>query len=226
MSRRGRLPSNKNYYFEEVVVEKEAQAPSLIRVVHAAPAAPNVDVSLDGRRVLSNVAYKVASDYLEVKPGNHLIQVNVAGTQNTVLQARVDVQAGDAYTVVAHGDVKKKLALLLLKDDNSCPIPNEARVRFVHASYAAPRVNVYANKTLALFPNVGYGEAKVAQVPAGSYDLSVTPVNSSTVVLNLPGVALEPGHVYTVIATGIPGDAKYPLGVILTQDSSCMYVTL
>jgi hypothetical protein len=223
MPRRGRTPRSNRVQEIEITPE----APALIRAVHAIPNGPNVDIVLDGRVVLRNVPYKVASDYLEIRPGNHLVQVNVAGTTDTVLSGRVDAAVGDALTIVAHGDIaNKKIALLLLKDDNSCPVVGDARVRFVHASFAAPRVNVYANKSLNVFPNVGYGEAKVNSVPAGVYDLSVTPTNSSNVVLNVPSAVLEGGHVYSVFAVGIPGNANAPLGAILTSDSKCLFVAL
>ena len=41
-----------------------------LRVVHASPDAPNVDVFVDNASVLANVAYKTASDYLPVPSGS------------------------------------------------------------------------------------------------------------------------------------------------------------
>ena len=211
---------------EEIIISEQA-SPSLIRITHAIPSAPNVDVILDGRRVLSNVSYKTSSEYLEVRPCLHLVQLNITGTSKTVLQGRVSVNQGESFTLIAHGDLaKNKISLLLLKDDNNCPVSGQARVRFVHASYNAPHVNIYANKTLNVFPNVGYGEAKVSNVPAGVYDLNVTPLNSSNIVLDVPNTEFKAGYVYTVIATGILGDIKYPLTVILNNDSQCMYIVL
>ena len=42
-----------------------------VRVVHASPDAPNVDVLLDNKAVLTNVAYKAASAYLTIGAGQH-----------------------------------------------------------------------------------------------------------------------------------------------------------
>src|SRR5262245_55106815 len=46
-----------------------------LRVVHASPDAPNVDVLVDGKSVLTNVPYATASDYLTVTAGTRRIEV-------------------------------------------------------------------------------------------------------------------------------------------------------
>src|SRR5688500_10614296 len=49
-----------------------------IRVVHASPDAPAVDVYANGNKVLSNVTFFAASDYLTVPAGSYKLQVVVA----------------------------------------------------------------------------------------------------------------------------------------------------
>jgi hypothetical protein len=51
-----------------------------VRVVHASPDAPDVDVLLDDAEVLSDVPYLTASDYRDVPAGNLNLKVNAAGT--------------------------------------------------------------------------------------------------------------------------------------------------
>ena len=46
-----------------------------IRVVHASPDAPDVDVLLDEAEVLSDVPYLAASDYLEAPAGQRNLKV-------------------------------------------------------------------------------------------------------------------------------------------------------
>ena len=50
-----------------------------VRVVHASPDAPDVDVLLDDTVVLSDVPYLAASDYLEAPAGEPNVKVNAAG---------------------------------------------------------------------------------------------------------------------------------------------------
>ena len=51
-----------------------------VRVVHASPDAPNVDVLVDNVVVLTNVPYEAASAYLAVPAGTRNFKVNATGT--------------------------------------------------------------------------------------------------------------------------------------------------
>ena len=48
-----------------------------LRVVHASPDAPNVDVLVDGKIVLTNVAYEAASNYLTVSAGSRMFAQSI-----------------------------------------------------------------------------------------------------------------------------------------------------
>jgi len=92
-----------------------------IRVIHASPDAPNVDVLANDAKVLSNVPFKAASAYLEVPAGNYVFKLNVAGTATTALTSpSIALEAGKVYTAVAIGSVasgaSNPLALKLLTD--------------------------------------------------------------------------------------------------------------
>jgi hypothetical protein len=51
-----------------------------LRVVHASPNAPNVDVYADGSAVLEDVPVGTVSDYLEVPAGERQLRITPAGT--------------------------------------------------------------------------------------------------------------------------------------------------
>jgi hypothetical protein len=91
-----------------------------VRVIHASPDAPNVDVLAGTTRVLSNVPFKAASDYLSLPAGSVTFSVNVAGTSTTATAATANLEAGKVYTAVAVGSVAgtggQPLRLILLTD--------------------------------------------------------------------------------------------------------------
>lgn len=197
---------------------------SRVKVVHNIPFAPNVDVIVDNKIVLSNVAYKKVSDYLSVPSGPHHLAIAANGT--VLAQANVNLKSGADYTVIAHGNVAdlKSIALLPLEDDNTCPKAGKAHVRFIHAAAKVPAVDIWANNKLKVFTNVAYGSTgKPVYLPvdAGDISLSVTPAKTNNVVLGPIDLNLESGNVYTIIATGLLNDRKAPLDVILTTDSHC-----
>src|SRR5688572_30881418 len=72
-----------------------------VRVVHASPDAPDVDVLVDDSPVLTDVPYLATSDYLEVSPGSRNLKVNAAGTATSVIDTDVNLVDGIDYTVIA-----------------------------------------------------------------------------------------------------------------------------
>ena len=113
-----------------------------IRVVHASPDAPEVDVLLDDTEVLSDVPYLVASGYLETSAGDHNLKVNAAGPTTTVIDADATLVDGTDYTVIASGLVAE-IEPIVLEDDNSAPAAGNVRVRAIHGAPSAPAVDVY-----------------------------------------------------------------------------------
>jgi hypothetical protein len=189
-----------------------------VRVLHASPDAPAVDVYVDGTRVLAGVPFKAASGYLSVPAGSHTFAVRPAGADaasNPVLSASADLEAGKDYTVAAVDTVSQIKARVFV-DDNAVPSAAKAHVRLVHASPDAPAVDVAVKNGTVLVPNLAFGEQKgPLPVDAGAYDLELRLAGTSNVALPLDGVRLEAGKVYTFVATGLvagnPGLDVLPL---------------
>jgi hypothetical protein len=80
-------------------------------------------------------------------------------------------------------------------------------VNVIHASPDAPPVDVAVAGGDVLIENLPFPAASdYLEVPAGSYDLEVRPTGTTDVVLDLPGVALDSGMVYSAYAIGQAGD--------------------
>jgi hypothetical protein len=207
--------------------DSDVTAPATIaqlRVVHASPDAPNVDVLVDNTAALTNVAYKAASTYLQVPSGSRNLKVRATGTTTVVIDQTATLDQGSAYTVIATGRVAS-IAPLVLTDDQTNPAAGNVRVRLVHASPTAGNVDIYvtgptadittATPTLA---NVGFRVASnYLEVPAGTYRVRVTPAGTKTVAIDVNNVALTAGQVRTAVAVDAPGGGA-PLGAILLAD--------
>lgn len=175
-----------------------------VRVIHASPDAPNVDVYANGTRVLSNVPYKAASDYLSVPPGNYRFEVFPAGvTTNPVLTIVANLAAGTDYTVVALDRVSQ-LKYRVFTDNNAAPAAGKAHVNVIHAGSDAPAVDVGLRGGAALVQNLAFGQKQgPLPVDAGRYNLELRVAGTSQVALPLDGVQLEAGRVYTFVASGL-----------------------
>jgi hypothetical protein len=199
-----------------------------VRVAHVSPDAPNVDVYVDGDRVLGDVPFRAVSDYLEVPTGARTVQITAAGDPDTVaFEGDIEVAAGD-FTIAAVGELTSEdsqFQPLVLADDNSDVADDTARVRLVHASPDAPAVDITAEAGTTLFDGVAYGESGYTEVPGGDYTVQIrgdTEGNDGDVVADFD-VSLEGGQVYTAFAAGYltPDDepADTPFDLVLAQDT-------
>jgi hypothetical protein len=195
-----------------------------VRVVHASPDAPDVDVLVDDAEVLGDVPYLTASDYLDVPSGDRNLKVNAAGTATTVIDADVNLVDGTDYTVIASGLVAD-IEPIVLEDDNTAPAAGNARVRAIHGAPSAPAVDIYvtapgadlATETPAL-ANVGFGDvADYFEAPAGDYQVRVTPAGTKTVAIDSGSLTLASGQVRTAIAVDAAGGGA-PFGLLLLED--------
>lgn len=179
-----------------------------VRVLHASPDAPAVDVRVNGGLAFADVAFEEVTGYAALPAGTYNVKVEPAGAGGAgpnVIDANLTLAAGMDYTVVAKG-LLASIAPAVLVDDNSAPAAGSARVRFFHGSPDAPAVDIAVTDGPVVFPNVPFGGSLAGEVPAGTYDLEARAAGTTFVALTLPGIALEAGKVYSVFATGLLAD--------------------
>ncbi len=185
-----------------------AQAPNArVRVVHASPDAPAVDILVNDGVVFSNVAFKQATSYASVPAATYNVKVAPAGaTTPVVIEADLTLTAeAGGYTVVAVGKLAN-IEPVVLVDSATTPMAGTAHVRFVHASPDAPAVDIKVKDGPVLFSDVAFKESgDYVSVAAGTYDLEVRLPGTNDLVLSVPGVALADQTVYTVFAMGLAG---------------------
>lgn len=200
-----------------VFAKNEGQA--RVRVIHASPDAPPVDVLVNGAPALTGIAFGEATAYAAVPAGEYDVKVVPArgSASQAVIDADLNLIYYKDYTVIAIDNLAE-ITPLVLEDSNGTVDPQRARVRFVHASPDAPAVDVAVAGGPILFGDVAFGEVgDYVTVPAGRVDLEVRVAGTKTVALSLDGVNLEGGRVYTVVAIGqLAGNPS--LGALLTVD--------
>ncbi|MDX8291768.1 DUF4397 domain-containing protein [Metabacillus indicus] len=175
---------------------------SRVRVIHASPDAPAVDIYVNGKLTLQNVKYKEISDYLKLPTGQYRVDVYQAGTTNGPVQSEMYMLLpGITYTIAAAGNLNS-IRLLPFVDKTFVPA-GEASVKFVHLSPDAPAVDIAVKNGDILFSNVQFTQAtKNVKVPQGKYDLEVRVAGTDNVVLTVPKVQLKNDTAYTIFAVG------------------------
>jgi hypothetical protein len=197
-----------------------------VRVVHGSPDAPAVDVLVDGAKVLDSVAYQDASAYLTVPSGNRNVKVNVYATATSVINADVALAKDAAYTVIAVNTVAA-IEPLVLTDDLAAPAAGNVKVRLVHGAPSVGAVDIYvtapgadlaaATPTLTDVPFKG--ASGYLEVPAGDYQVRITPAGTKTVAIDTGALTLAAGLIRTGIAVEAPGGGA-PLSALLLADKN------
>ena len=191
-----------------------AQSPGngRVRVMHASPDAPAVDIFVDGQKAVTALAFPNNTGYVQLPAGPHNVKVFASpsdGSGTPVLQAGLTVAAGKDYTVLAVGLLSdSSLALLPLEDNNGTPAAGSAHVRLIHASPDAPAVDVaVAGTSTRVFSNVAFkGVGAYTPVPAGSYSLAVQ--TTSGQVVKTVSANLVARTVYSFVAVGLAGNGS------------------
>ncbi len=182
------------------------QCTSYIRVLHASPGAPAVDIYVNNKKISSDLRFKNLSCYTDVKPGNYTVKVFAAGqTVDPILRKKVTINQNSAFTIAAIN----KPANLDLKIINDPVIQNShegntAYIRTVHLSPNAPAVNVKLNNR-ELFYNVRYKDVtRYRSVKPGTYNLNIF-VDKER-VLQKSNIVLQSCFYYSSYIIGLVND--------------------
>ena len=181
-----------------------------VRVIHASPDAPAVDIFVNGDRAVEGLAFQSGTDYLELAAGDYQLQVAPAGGEaaDAVIDATATLEAGTWYSVVAVGTLDS-IEPLIVVDSVTEPAAGQAHIKVIHASPDAPAVDVAVTGGPVLFENAPFKAATdYLPVDAGTYDLEVRPTGTEDVALAIPGLALEAGTVYSAYAMGLLADGS------------------
>jgi len=191
-----------------------APATASVMVTHASPDAPGVDLLVDGIMVNSQALnFPDNTGYLTVNAGTRNFMVNASGTSFTVIDETMTIGAGMNYSVFAVDELNN-IRALVLQDNLNAPAAGKAHVRFAHLSPDAPAVDITLTDGTVIFGNVAFGEhVDFTPLDAGMYDLEVRVAGTNTVALELPGISLMNGAIYTVFAKGfLNGEGSQALG--------------
>jgi len=178
--------------------DEEGDSDARVRVAHASPDAPNVDVFVDEEKVLADVPYTTVSGYLELPADTYELTVAAASdaeepddAETVVFQEDVTVE-DEPYTVAAIGELEPAVSdeafdVAVYEDDLDELDEDTGRVRVVHASPDAPAVDVRVvdddgETVVTLAEDIEFGEAgENVEAEAGTYSVRCSrPVPTKT----------------------------------------------
>jgi len=227
--------------------EVSADGQSLVKIIHASPDAPAVDVYVDDTVAIEGVEFGAVSDTLTVPSGDRQIRVVPTGTdpeEGSVIDEEIGFDEGNTYEVAVVGLLSEIEAKVYDVDLGAIDEEGQARVRVVHAAPGSDDIDVAVAAGDNWFEGIGFGDASDHQdVEEGTYDLEIKTDtedddDDKEVVLAASDVAIEAGMVYDLFVIGQAADESlqvlpvgYPTAVpcsnlieVGTADDSCVRV--
>ncbi|MEG0775545.1 MAG: DUF4397 domain-containing protein [Clostridium sp.] len=184
-------------------VTSNENAMSYVKVLHASPDAPAVDIYVDDELVVENLAYSEATDYLPLPAGSYNIKVYATDTiENPVIDTEVEIPESTRLTVAAVGNLSN-LRLLPIPEDIATGMPQGTHIRVAHLSPDAPAIDVTTTDGDVIFEDVEFGEVtNYINVPRGVYTFQLRPTGTASVVLTISNVTFMPNFYYTIYVLG------------------------
>jgi len=195
-------------------------ATSYLRVLHASPDAPRVDVYANGKLIARNLRYREFTQYLSLIPGQYNITAYPARTTtNPVIKTSVTLRPNSIYTAAAIGRLSN-IELYAIGEPRIQIPANKANIRFVHLSPNAPAVDITTPEGKVIFANISYkGITNYIPVAPGKLSIQARVAGTDNVVLTVPNIMLKPQRNYSVYAVGLAGE-KPGLQVLIPLDGN------
>jgi len=185
------------------VVAQTPATVAAVRVIHASPDSPAVDVYLDGEKTVSALAFTQARGYLVVPAGTHRVQVfgqSVTPATGAALltMPAVTIPANAQLSLVVEG-LFGSMRLHIIDDATPAPAAGRAKLRFVHAGSEVPAVDVSVKGGPVLYTNTQFGLAYPYQdIDATRHDLQVSLTGGAGSAAVLTSITAEAGKNYSV----------------------------
>ena len=188
-------------------------SPAAFQIINCVPDSGNLKASVAGRTLIAKVAPGTTSGLYGTSPGHFDIALTELpdDAQPIALdKARIDVEAGRHYTVLAYGVALApnqvsvfSVPKLSASDRKAVEQSGKSTVRVFNAAPGEGKLDVLVNSIVA-FKNVGYGELSDAiPLAALPYEWSVKPAGDSVDMFGNPiTVQLKSGRNYVVIIMG------------------------
>jgi hypothetical protein len=203
--------------------DETAEADATVRVIHASPGAPEVDVLLDGQTLLQGLAYGTASSYATLTPEEHRLQVVPTGqtADAAVVDETINAAPGQAYLLAVFG-LLNDIGGAVYDVDLSDIEPGNARVRLINFSPDAGAVDLLETGGDEWFGDVDMGDASdYRDMAPGTYSADVRGDEDRS-LLTVSELPFEETRVYDVVVLGQIADDSLELQSLVTSVSpSC-----
>jgi hypothetical protein len=186
-----------------------------VKAVNGAFQTGNVNLSLNGTAVVSDLAYKTASTYRIIPAGTGTVTFEASAAPGAVIASLSNNFLGATDQSVFVTGFAGSTTAVALRDNNLPPGPSSAAIRYVNASPDAGTLDVYANDVLQASSIATNTASNYVQILSGTYTLTFKNRATGQTVLALPSIGFNVAQTYSVYVVGPAGS----LAGLATADS-------
>lgn len=178
---------------------------SYIRLLHASPKAPPVDIYSDDDNIMADdLAFSEFTPYLPITPGSHMIEVYLASdTNQPIISKEVIIPEKYIATFAVIGEAPN-VELYAIPEPKEPLGPGTCKVRFVNLAPDSTSLDVVTDEGTALFRNVHYkGVSAYRDLTPNTYTVEVQLSESGKSILYVPNIVLHADAFYSFYAVGL-----------------------
>ena len=215
----------------------ECEATPTIRALHASPDAPAVNIWVNGAAALPGVDYTMGSGFVPVVEENNVqVEAIIPGGNAVVIDADLSLDYSTETTVIAIRNLADNEGVpfpLVITNPSDERIPEGYfRAQVVHASPSAPAVDVYVtafDANLAGSAPVNGADTPLEfeeftgrlEVPAGDYQIRITPDNDTdTIYFDSGPLPLPAGVDLMIVAVENQGTGNTPVQLVVLDGTT------
>lgn len=193
---------------------------SFVRVLHASPNSPPVDIYANNKRLVKNLAYKEFTEYLTVPSGSYNIKVYPAGKKiNPVIDTNMNILPSAVITLAAVG-LLPNISLYPVLEPVLPRVAGRACIRFINLAPDTAPIDLTRLDGKKIFSNVQYkGVTDYVCISSGRFALQLRDARDGRVLLTDPNIHLLPDRHYSIYGVGTVGGQE-PLQILIALDGS------
>lgn len=187
---------------------------SEFKLIHAAPATGPINARVNSTLAFANVPYQGITSYGTQGVGTQTVTIEAAATPGAVIASAQPPFSPATDTSIVVTGLPGAQTALVFADNNLPGTTGSARMRVVNVAPGLGAVDVlinFATRVSALATNAASGYIELVE---DTYTINFDLAGTTTIVLNLPSVAVVAGRTYTLYLMGTPG----ALAGVLTRD--------
>lgn len=186
---------------------------SYIRLLHAGPKAPSVDVYVNDSLLVRRFNYREFTDYVKLPSGTYNIKVYATGDiTSPIIESDLFIAPSVAMTVAVIMDTDKAYELFpAIETQLQNVTKGRSQVRVAHLISNAPSVDIALPNGTILYRDVQFKDLEnYIELPVGRYTLEIRLAGTEVAILYIPNIRLRADRYYTIYAIGLIGEEPDP----------------